>query len=140
MFGLGQLTDVLRVSVFGPPVVIPGQTIKVTVNVHRPEDADGVRTLARAFQHDAELLGTGSVTQEVARDEELGAHLSIANAGVGTSLQTFRWRGQPRRIVFEVYIPWEAPAGASVGVVSIGRMKLLIGKSQFSLNVLPRRG
>lgn len=140
VFSLGRATDTLHLSVFGPPTVVPGETVKITINVHRPECAEGVRTLARAFQHDAELLGTCDITEVVARDTELAVHLSIACAGVGKSLQTFRWRGQPRRIVYEVYIPWEAQAGSAVGYVAIGLNRVLIGKAEINLNVAPRRG
>ena len=56
------LTDVLQVSVFGPATVTPGQPAAVSVYLHTPESADSVRTLSRAFHHDAELIGAPRLT------------------------------------------------------------------------------
>lgn len=132
--------DVLRVSVFGPLSVTPGLAAKLSVFLHTPDTANSVRTLSRAFHHDAELIGTGSVTQEVTRDTELGVHLSVANAGISKSLLTMVWRGQPHRLVFDLHVPWESPGGAAPGLVSIGRNNVRIGKVEFWLTLLPRKG
>jgi hypothetical protein len=133
-------TDALRVSVFGPPSIAPGQSAKITVFLHTPQTAESVRTLSRAFHHDSELIGTGQVAQEVVRDAELGVHLSVANAGVSKSLLTMTWRGQPHRLLFDLHVPWESPSGAAPGLVSIGRDNIRIGKIEFRLNLLPREG
>lgn len=140
VFGLAKPADHLQVSVFGPPIVVPGQTVRVMVNLHRPEMAESVRTLARAIQNDAELLGTADVAAEVSRDTEVAVHLSVSSAGVSKSMLTFIWRGQPRRLLFELHVPWEASSGAAVGIVSVGYNTILVAKSEISLTVLPRKG
>lgn len=132
-------TDVVRVSVFGPASVAPGQPAKVTVFLHTPETTDSVRTLSRAFLHDSELIGSGYVAKEVARESTVGVHLSVANAGVTKSLMTLVWRGQPQRLVFDLHVPWESPSGPAPGLVSIGRNNIRIGKIEFRLTLLPRK-
>src|SRR5262249_42443898 len=79
-------SDLVHVSVFGPAAVPPGQTVNLTVYVHTPDDAANVRTLARAFDHDAELISTGHLTREVARAVELAGPLGVGHDGGGKSL------------------------------------------------------
>jgi hypothetical protein len=132
-------TDTIQVSVFGPPTINPGQTGRLTIFLHPPDAAASVRTLSRAFQHDAELIGTGFLTREVTRSRELAVHLSVANAGVAKTLVKFEWRGQPHRLNFDLHVPWESPEGASPGLVSVGLNNIRIGRVEFRLNVLPRK-
>lgn len=132
-------TDPVQVSVFGPPAVAPGQTVKLTVYLHPPAAAPNVRTLSRVFQHDAELIGTGYLTCEVERAAEVAVHLSVANAGVAKTQLAFEWRGQPHRLGFDLHVPWESPEGPSPGLVSVGLNNVRVGKIEFRLHVLPRR-
>jgi hypothetical protein len=132
-------TDAVAVSVFGPPAVEPGQTVELTVFLHRPDAGDNVRTLSRAFQQGAEPLGTGHLMCEVSRMAELAVHLSVANAGVAQTLFKFPWHGQPHRIGFELHVPWESPEGPSPGLVSVGLNNVRIGRIEFRLNVLARK-
>jgi serine/threonine protein kinase len=132
-------TDAVQVSVFGPGAVAPGQSANLAVYLHRPDAGGSVRTLSRAFQHDAELIGTGYLIQEVARESELAVHVSVANAGVAQTLVTCAWRGQPRHVGFDLHVPWESPEGPSPGLVSVGLNNVRIGKIEFRLNVLPRK-
>jgi serine/threonine protein kinase len=132
--------DVIQISVFGPPEVRPGQTVKVSVNLHPPEAAESARTLARAFQHDAELVGTGFLTVEAVRGSELDVHLSASNLGVGRSALRFVWRGQPHRLMFELHIPWEAACGLTRGETEVFRKGASLGNTAFHMRVLPRRG
>lgn len=140
LFGLDRASDEVQVTVFGPPEVVPGQTARLMVNLHRPDAADSVHTLARAIQSDAELLGSGPVLCYVDREAELATHVAVAGAGVAKSLLTFTWRGQPRRLLFDLHIPWEAAAGPAAGVVSVGYNKVRVAKVEISLTVLRRKG
>jgi serine/threonine kinase PknH len=133
-------SDVVQVSVFGPPALTPGQSAKISVYLHTPQTADSVRTLGRAFHPDAELIGVGYVSREVARATTIGVHLSVTNAGISKSLQTFAWHGQPHRLLFDLHIPWESPAGPVPGLVSIGVDNIRIGKIDCYLYLLPRKG
>ena len=132
-------TDTVQVSVFGPAAVTPGQAVKLAIYLHTPDATASVRTLSRAFQHDAELIGTGYLTGEVKRAAELVVHLSVANAGVAKTQLALQWRGQPHRLGFDLHVPWESPEGISPGLVSVGLKNVRIGKIEFGLHVLPRK-
>jgi hypothetical protein len=132
--------DVVQVSIYGPTAIVPGQTSEISVYLHSPEVVESVKTLSRAFHHDTELIGSGFIGSEVARETELDVHLSVANAGISKSLLSFTWHGTPQRLVFELHVPWEAPHGAAPGVVSVGHKDTRIGRIDFRLHLLPRRG
>jgi serine/threonine protein kinase len=132
--------DIVCVSVFGPQSIAPGQSAKLSVYLHSPDAADSVLTLSRAFHHDSELVGSGRVSREIERDSLVAVHLSVTNAGISRSLLTFVWRGQPQHLVFDLHVPWESPSGAAPGLVSIGRDNVRIGKIDFHLKLLPRKG
>jgi hypothetical protein len=132
--------DTVQASVFGPVALTPGATGRICVVLHLPEQADSVRTLVRAFEHESELLGTGVLVREVARGSSLAVHLSVTNAGVDKSLVTFAWRGQSHRANFDLIVPWESPCGPAPGLVSVGRDNVRIGKAEFHLRILPRKG
>jgi serine/threonine protein kinase len=130
----------LRVSVYGPVSVTPGQSAKISVYVHTADTEDSVKTLSRAFQQDAQLIGSGSVAQEIPKEAELGVHLSVPNMGVAKSLLSIVWRGQPHRLVFEVQVPHDRAIGPAVGVISVGRDNVRIGKIDIRLSVRLRKG
>jgi len=132
-------TDVVQLSVFGPPSVAPGANILLQVFAHTPGAFESVRTLSRAFHQDGELLAAGFVTLEVVRGGELGLHLAVANARVGRSLHQLNWLGQPQPRSFEVHVPWESPVGQTVGILSAGLDGLLAGRVEFRILILPRR-
>jgi hypothetical protein len=132
--------DVVQVSVYGPTAILPGQTAEISVYLHTPDVVESVRTLSRAFHHDTELIGSGFITTEVVRQTQLAVHLSVANAGIAKSQLTVAWHGPPQRLVYELHVPWEAPSGAAPGVVSVGCDDVRIGKIDFRLLLLPRRG
>ena len=133
------MRDPVQLSVFGPAAAAPGQTVRLTVYLHAPGAAANVRTLARAFHHDAELIGTGFLAREVPRGAEPAVHVSAANAGVGKALLKCVWRGQPHRLGFDLHVPWESAGGWSPGVVSVGLSDVRVGRVEFWLNVLPRK-
>lgn len=133
-------TDPVVISVFGPATATPGNTIRVTVFLHHPDSADSVQTLSRAFQHDAELIGSGHLAREVAREATVAVHLSVMNAAASRSMMEIIWRGQPLRLNFDLHVPWESPCGLAPGLVSVGQTNVRIGKAAFNLSILPRKG
>ena len=66
--------------------------------------------------------------------------LLVANAGVTKSLYNAIWRAQPHRLVFDLHVPWESPSGPAPGVISIGVNNVRIGRIEFRLQILPRKG
>ena len=132
-------TDTVAISVFGPPAVAPGQTVDLTVFLHRPGADANVRTISRVFNNNAELISTGYLIREVPRAAELAVHMWVTNAAVAKALFKFPWRGQPHRIGFELHVPWESPEGPSPGLVSVGWNNVRIGRIEFRLNVLAHK-
>ena len=133
-------TDTVWVRVYGPRAAARSEAPRVTVFLFPPHAADSVATLARAFDHAAELLGAGVLAREVGRGEELAVHLEVAGVSVTAPLRTVAWHGNPCRAEFDLLVPWEAPAGAAAGVVSVGQGDVRVGKAEFPLVVTADRG
>lgn len=130
--------DTVQLSLFGPPSLSPGQTFRFQVYVHPPEAFASVHTLSRAFRPDTELLAAGFVPKLVKRGEELGLHLLVTNAGVAQSLVRFRWVGQTRPWAFEVYVPWESPAGQSEETLTVGLNNVEMARIPFHMVISSR--
>ncbi|MBN9522989.1 hypothetical protein J0H58_31500, partial [bacterium] len=133
-------TDAVRVHVYGPPTAARSEAPRLTVFLFQPAAADSVATLARAFDHTAVLLGTGTLAREVGRREVLAVHLAVAGVSVTTPLRAVKWQGNPCRAEFDLLVSWEAPLGTATGVVSVGRDQVRIGKTEFPLVVTDSRG
>ena len=129
-------TDVVRVDVYGPAVVAHSQAPRLTVYLYPPAAADSVATLARAFQHEAVLLGTGTLAQPVARGARLAVHVAVDQAAVTSPLGALTWQGQPKKVTFDLVVPWEAAPGPVAGVVSVGKDDVRIGKAEFAFSIL----
>jgi serine/threonine kinase PknH len=132
-------SDLVQLSVFGPMRISPGDTVALQVFAHTPESFESVQTLSKVFHQTAELLATGFVQKEVHHGEKLGLHLGVANAGVDRPEVEITWRGQPQPRKFDLYVPWESPAGPSPTVLSAGLDRILSGRIAFTLHILPRR-
>jgi len=132
--------DTVQISVFGPRHTTHSEAPRLTVFLHAPSAAASVATLAHAFHHDAELLGTESLIQTVSRGEQLDIHLAVAHTSVTNPLGGFTWQGQPYRLTFDLVVPWEAPIGPARGVLSVGRSDVRIGKLEFTLAIRVRAG
>ena len=130
--------NLVQFSLFGPTYLAPGQTYSFQVCAHVPEAFAGVRTLSRAFQADAELRAAGYGDKLIRRGAVIGLHLAVANAGVAQSMLRFQWVGQSKPWKFEVYVPWESPAGRTPGLLSIGLGTESIGQIHFNVIVLSR--
>jgi serine/threonine protein kinase len=133
-------TDIVQLSVFGPPQISPGESVRVQVFAHVPETFDSVYTLSRAFHNDSVLLATGYVNRPVERGANLSLQLKVTNAGVAHSLLTLAWLGQSQPRAFEVHVPWESPAGHTPVALAVGVNGLAAGELGFPVHILPRRG
>jgi serine/threonine protein kinase len=130
--------DTVQLSVFGPPEIAPGQRVEFLVYAHLPEAFEGVATLGRALRGDVELLGTGYVDLPVPRNSELGLHLALENAGVAKSLRELEWIGHTSPRNFEVFVPWESPAGVASGVLSAGLKNERVATVTIHFVITPR--
>ncbi len=140
LFGWVAARDVVQLSVFGHPGLAPGQTTRLLVYAHPPSAFNSVRTLSRAFLPDNELLATGYSAQLVPRGQALALHLAVSNAGVACPLIQFKWEGQTRPTTFDVYVPWESPAGRAAALASAGVDDVEAARIPFELLILPRSG
>lgn len=140
VFGWVAARDVVQLSVFGPPCFAPGQTARLLVYVHPPSAFNSVRTLSRAFLPDTELLAMGYSSQLVPRGRVLALHLAFSNAGVASPLVNFHWEGQTRPMTFDVFVPWESPAGRAPALVSAGVDNVEAARIPFEAVILPRSG
>lgn len=127
--------DTVQVSVFGPAVVMRSQSPQLTVFVHTPSVAESVTTLAHAFHHDAVLLGTGALASKVEKGTPLDVHVAMGPLSVSNPLGGLTWQGQPHRLTYNFVVPWEVPLGPSVGLISIGRNDVRVGKVEFGVSV-----
>ncbi|MFO0798355.1 MAG: hypothetical protein U0804_12835 [Gemmataceae bacterium] len=133
-------TDTVWVRVYGPPAAARSESPRVTVFLFPPHAADSVATLARAFDHDAVLLGAAVLARAIGRGEELAVHVTVADVAVTTPVWTTEWHGSPWRAEFDLLVPWEAPAGRAAGVVSVGQAGVLVGEVEFPFVVTADRG
>lgn len=140
VFGWVAARDVVQLTVFGPRSFAPGQTTGLLIYAHPPTAFNSVRTLSRAFLPDTELLATGYTAQLIPRGRPLALHLAVANAGVAKPLVTFSWEGQTRPSTFDVYVPWESPAGKAPALISAGVDNIEAARLPFEVTILPRTG
>lgn len=133
-------SDIVQLSVYGPPEVAPGQSIRVQVFAHLPETFDSVRTLSRAFHCDSILLATGYVGRPIERGAELKLVLKVRNAGVAQAELELAWLGQSHPRSFDVHVPWEAPSGSTPATLTVGADGKDPTEVAFPIQILPRRG
>jgi hypothetical protein len=137
LFG-SPIPEVLQISLFGPPRVAAGQSLRLQAFAHPPVTFQSMRTLARAFVPDAELLASGYADRLVPRGASLAFHLAVANAGVGEPYVSFNWTGQPLPKTFDVHVPWESQTGVTSAVLSVAVGAERTAVLSFRLTVLTR--
>lgn len=140
VFGWVAARDVVQLSVFGPRSFAPGQTGQLLIYAHPPTAFTSVRTLSRAFLPDTELLATGYTAQLIPRGRRLALHLAVSNAGVAKPLVKFTWQGQTRPSTFDVFVPWESPAGKAPALISAGVDNIEAARLPFEVTILTRSG
>ncbi len=139
LYWLDRPGDIVQLSIFGPPHVSPGESVKLQVFAHSPESFASVCTLSRAFHMDGELIATGFVQREVQHAANLGLQLQVANAGIAQSFLTLGWLGQSRPRAFDIYVPWESPHGLSAANLTLAVDGIPSGTISFQIQILPRR-
>jgi serine/threonine-protein kinase len=132
-------SDVVQLSVFGPPQSAPGAKIQVHVYAHEPAAVASVSVLSRAYLPDGVLLATDCLWREVLRGAEIGLLLEVENAEVGRPRRAVRWPDRPQPRMFEIHVPRDCPAGPTAGVLSAGLGAALAGRVEFRVRILQRR-
>jgi serine/threonine protein kinase len=132
--------DIVQLGVFGPNQICPGESVRLQVFGHLPENFDSVYTLSRAFHADSVLLATGYVSIPVPRGANLSLQLKVTNAGVAHSQLQLAWLGQSQPRAFDVHVPWESPAGLTPVTLTVSVNDSPGGEIGFPVHILPRRG
>lgn len=112
-------TEVVRLSLFGPVRLIPGQSSRLQVYCHPDSAAAPVRTMARAFSPDFELLGSGTLDRDIPWGTKVRLHLTIQNVGIAEPVFQLTWSGQTLAYTFDAFVPWESPAGMSTARLDV---------------------
>jgi hypothetical protein len=128
--------DPVVCTIFTPPSVQPGQTVQILVYAHPAEALLPVDTLARAALPGVEWLASGWTARPVPVGADLALHLGTGNGiGVTEPLRSVNWLSHPTGLRFELFVPWECPAGPVSCVLSLGLGGRLAGKVEFHLPV-----
>jgi len=112
--------ELVQLSLFGPLRLVPGHPTKWQAYAHPPEVYSSIKTLAHAFLPDAELIAAGFLEWEIRSGETIDLHLTVTNAGVSVPMISFRWLGQTLPQTFDVFAPWDSPAGLFTATLSAG--------------------
>lgn len=128
----------VQVSIFGPQIIDPGQRVQFTVYAHMSESFASAKTLCRAMRADAELVGTGFLDVPIPRGKDLILTMALTNAGLTKSDAKIHWVGQLQPRTYDVFVPWECPAGLMSGVVTVGIEKKMVGSIPMQLLIRPR--
>jgi hypothetical protein len=131
-------TTIVECSLFGPLRFVPGQSYKLQAFLHAPETFAGVRTIARAMLPEAELLVSGYLDWPIAIGQEVALHLAIANTGISRPVEHVEWRGQAVPKVFDVFVPWESPGGATSAALSAGVNNIRAAGLPFQIDIAQR--
>jgi len=118
---------VVQISVFGPPRIDPGQRVTFTAYAHAPESFNNAKTLCRAMRSDAELVGVGYLDSPITHGTDLSMTMVLSNAGLAKSDATVNWVGQLQPRTYDVFVPWECPAGLMSGVLTVSIQKKMAG-------------
>jgi len=129
---------VVQISVFGPPRIDPGQRVRFTVYAHALESFNNAKTLCRAMRADVELVGAGFLELAIPHGTDLQLTMALANAGLAKSDATVHWIGQLQPRTYDVFVPWECPAGLMSGVVTVSIQKKMAGSIPIQCLIHPR--
>jgi hypothetical protein len=130
--------ELIQLSLYGPLRLVPGHPTKWQAYAHPTGAYASVKTLAHAFLPDAELIAAGYLDWEIRAGETIDLHLAVANAGVSVPTVSFRWLGQPLPRTFDVFAPWDSPAGLFPATLSAGIKGVQAATVPFEIEITPR--
>jgi hypothetical protein len=128
----------VQLSLFGPLQLAAGQPAKWQAYAHTPDVFANVQTLARAFLTDSELIAAGYLDWEIRAGESISLHLAVSQAGVSVPMVTFHWLGQTLPRTFDVFAPWDTPAGLVPATLSAGIGGVQAASVPFELEITSR--
>jgi serine/threonine protein kinase len=128
----------VQISIFGPQIIDPGQRVTFTIYAHLPESFANAKTLCRAMRSDAELVGVGYLELPIPHGTDLMLTMALSNAGLAKSDAKIHWVGQLQPRTYDVFVPWECPAGLMSGVVTASIEKKMAGSIPMQCLIRPR--
>jgi hypothetical protein len=128
--------DLVKCTIFAPPVTTAGDAILVQVFAHLPRDARMVHTLANTFDSQASARAAKFLDQQVGRGTPLTFSLSIPGIVVEDPTQSIVWRGLPDAVQFVVKISKGHAAGRTIGTVVVSQESVPFGHLKFILEVV----
>jgi hypothetical protein len=131
-------SELIQLSLFGPLRLVPGHPTKWQAFAHPPGAYSCVHTLARAFLPESELIAAGYMDWEIGAGETISLHLAVTNAGVSVPLVSFRWLGQTLPRTFDLFAPWDSPAGLFPATLSAGISGVQAATVPFEIEIAPR--
>jgi serine/threonine-protein kinase len=129
---------VVQVSIFGPPKIAPGQRVTFSAYAHAPESFNNAKTLCRAMHAEVELVGVGYLELPIPHGTDLCMTMAMTNAGLAKSDANVNWIGQLQPRTYDVFVPWECPAGVMSGVLTVSIQKKMAGSIPIQCLILPR--
>jgi hypothetical protein len=87
---------------------------------------------------DVELVGAGFLELAIPHGTDLQLTMALANAGLAKSDATVHWIGQLQPRTYDVFVPWECPAGLMSGVVTVSIQKKMAGSIPIQCLIHPR--
>ncbi len=130
------LADVIKCTVFAPPIAFPGKNTLVQVFAHLAENDEVVECLATKFDEKAKLRAAKQLNNEVERGSELTFCLSLHGVEIDEPIQKLTWRGQPEAVQFGVYIPENHKGDNIIGTIYVSQNSIPFGHVKFKLRVV----
>jgi hypothetical protein len=129
-------SDPVDVTVFAPPAARPNDSVFVQVFAHLFEQAELARTIAQAFDADAERRGVRSLGVCVPRGRPLAFDLRMPGLVVDDPVQSLIWRGRPESVQFVVTVPGDHPPRTTVGTLTASLDSVPVGHVKFKLQIM----
>ena len=106
----GSTGDLVECSAFSPSGVQSGQTFKIQVALHLPQDEDAVTTQALAADPSADLAAGAMLTRALEREQKVEIHLEVPGTTRAESgPREVVWRGTPLLEAFDLTVAADAP-------------------------------
>jgi TIR domain len=98
------IEDLVDCSVFGPPAAPPGETIRIQVFLHLPDQAERARHQAN-FMDPSAVKGAQALQTFIRRRATVEFSVSVNTLLVEEPIQSTRWWGEPTFCQFRMTIP-----------------------------------
>lgn len=125
-------------SVFSPAEVCLGEHMLIQVFLHRFEETDFVKDLAKESDPNAERRYYSPLHSIMKKGDEIGMQVSIMSSSsvVFTDSHKMIWQGKLSRFCFDFFIPDTLPSSQLFCTIMIFVNSVPVGTMQFVINVM----